>query len=75
MNEVPFFIATILAKLLSGKYIFSTILTPVRKNTHTYENIFPLVWVFFLIGVSIVPCQNIRKRRFIVFLIKVLPIE
>jgi len=39
----PFFIATILAKLLSGKYIFSTILTPVRKNTHTYENIFPLV--------------------------------
>ncbi len=39
MNEVPFFIATILAKLLSGKYIFSTILTPVRKNTHTYENI------------------------------------
>ena len=43
MNEVPFFIATILAKLLSGKYIFSTILTPVRKNTHTYENIFPLV--------------------------------
>ena len=43
LNEVPFFIATILAKLLSGKYIFSTILTPVRKNTHTYENIFPLV--------------------------------
>ena len=43
MHEVPFFIATILAKLLSGKYIFSTILTPVRKNTHTYENIFPLV--------------------------------
>ena len=39
MNEVPFFIATILAKLLSGKYIFSTILTPVRKNTHTYEYI------------------------------------
>ena len=32
MNEVPFLL-----------YIFSNILTPVRKNTHTYENIFPLV--------------------------------
>ena len=58
MNEVPFFIATILAKLLSGKYIFSTILTPVRKNTHTYENIFPLVSVLFLILVRINPFLN-----------------
>ena len=58
MNEVPFFIATILAKLLSGKYIFSTILTPVRKNTHTYENIFPLVLVLFLILVRINPFLN-----------------
>lgn len=40
----------------------------MRIYSHWYE-------YFFLIGVSIVPYQNIRKRRFIVFLIKVLPIE
>ena len=37
MNEVPFFIASIFIN------IFSTILTGMRKNTHSNEKRFPLV--------------------------------